>query len=122
MPRSKRFWGSETSIGHTETVRLRSEPTADGDVTLSATQVTLGATTLTFTSANWNGLQTVSVTDEQIQKYYEQNGNQFLTPETVDLQYIELTRQQAESAPGEIKTSTALIDAKDLSQSTRVWS
>ena len=43
-------------------------------------------------------LPTVTVTDEQIQKYYEQNSNQFLTPETVDLQYIELTRQQAESA------------------------
>jgi len=43
-------------------------------------------------------LPTVTVTDEQIQKYYEQNGNQFLTAETVDLQYIELTRQQAEGA------------------------
>lgn len=43
-------------------------------------------------------LPTVTVTDEQIQKYYEQNGNQFLTTETVDLQYVELTRQQAESA------------------------
>jgi peptidyl-prolyl cis-trans isomerase D len=43
-------------------------------------------------------LPTVSVTDEQVQKYYEQNSSQFLTPETVDLQYIELTRQQAESA------------------------
>jgi peptidyl-prolyl cis-trans isomerase D len=43
-------------------------------------------------------LPTVTVTDEQIQKYYEQNGNQFLTTETVDLQYLELTRAQAESA------------------------
>jgi peptidyl-prolyl cis-trans isomerase D len=43
-------------------------------------------------------LPTVTVTDEQIQKYYEQNSNQFLTTETVDLQYVELTRQQAESA------------------------
>jgi peptidyl-prolyl cis-trans isomerase D len=39
----------------------------------------------------------VTVTDEQIQKYYEQNRNDFLLPETVDLQYIELTREQAES-------------------------
>jgi peptidyl-prolyl cis-trans isomerase D len=43
-------------------------------------------------------LPTVTVTDEQIQKYYEQNSSQFLTTETVDLQYVELTRQQAESA------------------------
>jgi peptidyl-prolyl cis-trans isomerase D len=42
-------------------------------------------------------LPTVTVTDEQIQQYYEQNGSRFLTTETVDLQYIELTRQQAES-------------------------
>jgi peptidyl-prolyl cis-trans isomerase D len=37
------------------------------------------------------------VTDEQIQKYYEENGNDFLLPETVDLQYLVLTREQAES-------------------------
>jgi peptidyl-prolyl cis-trans isomerase D len=43
-------------------------------------------------------LPTVTVTDEQIQKFYEQNSKQFLTTETLDLQYIELTRQQAESA------------------------
>ena len=42
-------------------------------------------------------LPTVTVTDEQIQQYYEQNEDQFLTPETVDLQYLELTRAQAES-------------------------
>ena len=42
-------------------------------------------------------LPTVTVTDEQIQKYYEQNSKDFLTTETVDLQYIELTREQAES-------------------------
>ncbi|WP_116812534.1 SurA N-terminal domain-containing protein [Steroidobacter cummioxidans] len=42
-------------------------------------------------------LPSVTVTDEQIQKYYEQNGSDFLLPETVDLQYIELTRAQAES-------------------------
>jgi peptidyl-prolyl cis-trans isomerase D len=40
---------------------------------------------------------TVSVTDEQIQKFYEANRTEFLLPETVDLQYIELTRAQAES-------------------------
>ncbi|MBL8265404.1 SurA N-terminal domain-containing protein [Steroidobacter sp.] len=39
----------------------------------------------------------VTVSDEQIQKFYEANGQQFLLPETVDLQYIELTRAQAES-------------------------
>lgn len=43
-------------------------------------------------------LPTVTVTDEQVQKYYEQNGNQFLTTETVDLQYLEITRAQAENA------------------------
>jgi peptidyl-prolyl cis-trans isomerase D len=37
------------------------------------------------------------VTDEQVQKYYEQNGSEFLLPETVDLQYLELTRAQAEA-------------------------
>lgn len=42
-------------------------------------------------------LASVQVTDEQIQKYYEENSSAFLLPETVDLQYIELTRAQAES-------------------------
>jgi peptidyl-prolyl cis-trans isomerase D len=42
-------------------------------------------------------LPSVTVTDEQIQKFYEQNSKDFLLPETVDLQYIELTREQAES-------------------------
>jgi len=42
-------------------------------------------------------LPSVTVTDEQIQKYYEANSSEFLLPETVDLQYIELTREQAES-------------------------
>ncbi|MBM0106143.1 SurA N-terminal domain-containing protein [Steroidobacter sp. S1-65] len=42
-------------------------------------------------------LASAKVTDEQIQQYYEQNGDDFLLPETVDLQYIELTRAQAES-------------------------
>ncbi|HEY0687147.1 MAG TPA: SurA N-terminal domain-containing protein [Steroidobacter sp.] len=42
-------------------------------------------------------LASVQVTDEQIQKYYEQNSKDFLLPETVDLQYIEMTRAEAES-------------------------
>lgn len=42
-------------------------------------------------------LTTVTVTDQQIETFYKQNGNDFLLPETVDLQYIELTRAQAES-------------------------
>ena len=42
-------------------------------------------------------LASANITDEQIQKYYEENGSAFLLPETVDLHYIELTRQQAES-------------------------
>lgn len=39
----------------------------------------------------------VTVTDEQIQKHYEENKDDYLLPETVDLQYVELTRAQAES-------------------------
>lgn len=42
-------------------------------------------------------LASAKVTDEQIKKYYDDNSSQFLLPETVDLQYIELTRAQAES-------------------------
>ncbi|WP_129645404.1 SurA N-terminal domain-containing protein [Peristeroidobacter agariperforans] len=42
-------------------------------------------------------LPSVTVTDEQIQKYYEANSKDFLLPETVDLQYIQLTREQAEA-------------------------
>ena len=42
-------------------------------------------------------LASAQVTEEQIQKFYEENGSAFLLPETVDLQYLELTRQQAES-------------------------
>jgi peptidyl-prolyl cis-trans isomerase D len=41
---------------------------------------------------------TVAVSDEQIQKWYDENKSSFLTPETVNLQYIELTRARAESA------------------------
>jgi peptidyl-prolyl cis-trans isomerase D len=42
-------------------------------------------------------LAAAKVSDEQIQKYYEQHSSEFLLPETVDLQYIELTRAQAEA-------------------------
>ena len=53
-------------------------------------------------------LPAATVTDEQIQKYYEQNPNDFLLPETVDLQYLELTRAQAEA--GVTVTEQALKD------------
>lgn len=42
-------------------------------------------------------LPAATVTDEQVRKYYEQHTNEFLLPETLDLQYIELTRAQAEA-------------------------
>jgi peptidyl-prolyl cis-trans isomerase D len=38
-----------------------------------------------------------SVTDEQVKKWYEENKQNYMLPETVDLQYIELTREHAES-------------------------
>jgi peptidyl-prolyl cis-trans isomerase D len=38
-----------------------------------------------------------SITDEQVQKWYDENKDQYLLPETVNLQYIELTREHAES-------------------------
>lgn len=38
-----------------------------------------------------------SITDEQVKKWYEQNQDKYLLPETVNLQYIELTREHAES-------------------------
>ncbi len=38
-----------------------------------------------------------TITDEQVQKWYDENRDQYLLPETVDLQYLELTREQAES-------------------------
>jgi peptidyl-prolyl cis-trans isomerase D len=41
---------------------------------------------------------TVTVSDEQIQKFYTDHGNEYLLPETVDLQYVEITREQAEAA------------------------
>jgi peptidyl-prolyl cis-trans isomerase D len=38
-----------------------------------------------------------SITDEQVQKWYQENQDKYLLPETVNLQYVELTREQAES-------------------------
>lgn len=38
-----------------------------------------------------------SVTDEQVKKWYEENKPNYLLPETVNLQYVELTRARAES-------------------------
>jgi peptidyl-prolyl cis-trans isomerase D len=38
-----------------------------------------------------------TITDEQVQKWYQQNQDKYLLPETVNLQYIELTREHAES-------------------------
>jgi peptidyl-prolyl cis-trans isomerase D len=38
-----------------------------------------------------------SITDEQVKKWYEENQQNYMLPETVNLQYIELTRAQAES-------------------------
>ena len=34
------------------------------------------------------------MTDEQIQKWYEEHKDQYLLPETVDLQYVELTARR----------------------------
>jgi peptidyl-prolyl cis-trans isomerase D len=38
-----------------------------------------------------------SITDEQVKKWYEENQQNYMLPETVNLQYVELTRAQAES-------------------------
>ncbi|HEV8331091.1 MAG TPA: SurA N-terminal domain-containing protein [Steroidobacteraceae bacterium] len=38
-----------------------------------------------------------SVTDEQVKKWYDENKQNYMLPETVNLQYIELTREHAES-------------------------
>jgi peptidyl-prolyl cis-trans isomerase D len=38
-----------------------------------------------------------TITDEQVQKWYDENRDKYLLPETVDLQYVELTREHAES-------------------------
>lgn len=40
----------------------------------------------------------ISVTDEQIQAYYDEHKNQFQLPEKVDLQYVELDRSRAQAA------------------------
>ncbi|MGH8175648.1 MAG: SurA N-terminal domain-containing protein [Steroidobacter sp.] len=40
----------------------------------------------------------VAVTDDQIQKWYDEHKSEYLLPETVDLQYIELTRARAENS------------------------
>lgn len=39
----------------------------------------------------------VAVTDEQIQSWYDSHKNDYLLPETMDLQYIELTRAKSET-------------------------
>lgn len=39
----------------------------------------------------------VAVTDEQVQSWYDSHKDDYLLPETVDLQYIELTRAKAEA-------------------------
>ena len=41
--------------------------------------------------------EAVYITDEQVKKWYEENQQNYMLPETVNLQYIELTRAQAES-------------------------
>jgi peptidyl-prolyl cis-trans isomerase D len=38
-----------------------------------------------------------AITDEQVKKWYEENQQNYMLPETVNLQYVELTRAQAES-------------------------
>jgi len=38
-----------------------------------------------------------SITDEQVKKWYDENQQSYMLPETVNLQYVELTRAQAES-------------------------
>lgn len=41
--------------------------------------------------------QQIAVTEAQIQSWYDAHKNDYLLPETVDLQYVELTRARAES-------------------------
>ncbi|MBN2777226.1 MAG: HYR domain-containing protein [Bacteroidales bacterium] len=57
---------SENLTAHTFTVRLETEPVADVEISLSSSDLTEGdvtsSATLTFTSANWNTNQTVTVT------------------------------------------------------------
>ena len=38
-----------------------------------------------------------TITDEQVKKWYDENQQSYMLPETVNLQYVELTRAQAES-------------------------
>jgi peptidyl-prolyl cis-trans isomerase D len=40
----------------------------------------------------------VTITDEQVKLWYNENQANYLLPETVDLQYVELTRERAESS------------------------
>ena len=40
----------------------------------------------------------INVTDEQIQSWYDSHQDDYLLPETVDLQYVELTRAKAEGS------------------------
>lgn len=42
-------------------------------------------------------LDEITVTDDQIQKWYEDHRAEYLLPEKVDLQYVELTRARAEA-------------------------
>ena len=38
-----------------------------------------------------------AVTDEQVKRWYDENKQNYMLPETVNLQYVELTREHAES-------------------------
>ena len=51
----------------------------------------------TLVSAN-DFLPQISVTEEQIQKWYDEHKDQYQLPEKVDLQYVELDRSRAASA------------------------
>ncbi len=42
-------------------------------------------------------LDQITVTDEQIEKWYDEHKSEFMLPEKVDLQYLEITRDQAAS-------------------------
>jgi peptidyl-prolyl cis-trans isomerase D len=44
-----------------------------------------------------NFAASTAITDEQVKKWYEENKQNYLLPETVNLQYVELTRERAES-------------------------
>jgi peptidyl-prolyl cis-trans isomerase D len=56
----------------------------------------------------------ITITDEQIQKWYDENKSSYLTTETVDLQYVELTRAQAESG-----VTVTEADLKDYYESVQ---